>query len=95
VFHRINNGGSDTRNKIGLKNIHDKYNDNNFSHGYRGQALVSILEQCNLEIISRVKENQIANSKKFIDGVESISQCARAIGTTIKILDNLIIGTAN
>jgi hypothetical protein len=29
VFDGIDNGGSDTGNEIGLKNIDDKYNDNN------------------------------------------------------------------
>lgn len=68
----------DTTYKIlGIKN------DLEFSHGFRGQALSSIKDQCDIEIVSRTRENDRAFSMNYSTGI--LVACARNVGTTVKV----------
>ncbi|AFN84096.1 DNA mismatch repair protein MutL [Encephalitozoon romaleae SJ-2008] len=53
-----------------------------FSYGFRGQALSSLAEVCDLEIISR-SEHPFAFRRDF--SANTISKCARERGTTVHV----------
>lgn len=53
------------------------------SHGFRGQALSSVADLCDLEITSRTGNRQSALRKDFSNG--TITECAREVGTTVRI----------
>ncbi|ADM12614.1 DNA mismatch repair protein MutL [Encephalitozoon intestinalis ATCC 50506] len=52
------------------------------SYGFRGQALSSLSEVCDLEIISR-SEHPFGLKKDFSTGI--VSRCAREKGTTVRV----------
>lgn len=52
------------------------------SHGFRGQALSSIADICDLEVVSRSKHS-FALKKDFSSG--AITECARERGTTVQV----------
>lgn len=54
-----------------------------FSHGFRGQALSSINELCDVEITSRTRNSSLAKCKNFPIGV--ITEKPREPGTTVKV----------
>lgn len=60
-----------------------EYAEPMFSHGFRGQALSSIKEQCDVEIISRCRNSDLATSKNYTTG--EVKKCPREGGTTVKV----------
>lgn len=54
-----------------------------FSHGFRGQALSSIKEQCDLVITSKCRNSCFATSKDYTTG--ETKKCPRENGTTVKV----------
>jgi DNA mismatch repair protein PMS2 len=65
------------------------YKETSFSHGFRGQALASMKELCDIEITTCFRSKEIEIAKKtgsyinFTTG--TTKNCAREFGTTVKI----------
>lgn len=57
------------------------------SFGFRGEALASLSYVGNVEVISRIKENNLAYKAEFKDGklIGDLSPVSRNVGTTIKV----------
>lgn len=60
-----------------------EYVEPGFTHGFRGMALSSISEQCDVEITSRCGNTDLATSKNYATG--KVKRCPRETGTTVKV----------
>lgn len=82
-LHEVGNPGYTSKENTTYYVLGLNTDDSNIFCGYRGLALSSIKNMCNLEIISKHFSSEIAYKKTFFDN--KIVNCARENGTTINV----------
>lgn len=77
--------GSTSKELNSYKVLGLDYSNKLFEHGFRGQALASIREQCDMEIISKPKGFQLGKSYNY--STQILKDLPREIGTTVKVIN--------